>query len=202
MKLNIVTPLSRGQNLGLVYNSILWGKYQKTDVSVIWHVVIDKNCSRIDDNFMELLKSEPWVVIHDYKEEAPAGHGHRNRVLEYLIHQDRLDEWFYSLDDDNALHRDYLSIVPKYKDECEAIVVSQIWGDYRGQRRCTAAPKFCKLNHIDSAQFTFKVGLIGDMKFDQNRYDADGVFIEVLYKKHPNKFKFLDVDLSYYNKLR
>ena len=33
------------------------------------------------------------------------------------------------------------------------------------------------------------------------KYDADGIFIENIYKKNKEKHIYIDEDLSYYNKL-
>ena len=45
-------------------------------------------------------------------------------------------------------------------------------------------------------------GATDGLLFDPHRYDADGVFIESLYNKIPEKFKFINKDLCYYNYLR
>jgi glycosyltransferase involved in cell wall biosynthesis len=57
-----------------------------------------------------------------------------------------------------------------------------------------------KLRHIDSAQYVIKQSLYAQGRYEGG-YCGDGVFIEKLYNKFPDKFYFINAILCYYNHL-
>lgn len=199
MRIAIVTPLSRGENLEKVMLSVLDGRYATGEaVPLMWYIIKDPTCTPVDPAVEAFVRSQQWVQMYTAQDQALAGHAHRNFVLNHL--QITPDFWFYSLDDDNILHPDFIEEIALNSYECDVMVVDQILKD--GTKRLTAAPENTKLNSIDTAQYTFRIRATDGLLFDPHRYDADGVFIESLYNKIPEKFKFINKDLCYYNYLR
>jgi hypothetical protein len=49
--------------------------------------------------------------------------------------------------------------------------------------------------------FLIDYNLIKDIKWVNDRYDADGIFISDIYKSNPDKWIYVNDITSYYNKL-
>jgi len=58
-----------------------------------------------------------------------------------------------------------------------------------------------KVDHIDSSMCCIDRGLIGDSRFPENAYNADGIFLEEVFLKSKDNFVFIDDYLAYYNYL-
>jgi hypothetical protein len=71
-----------------------------------------------------------------------------------------------------------------------------------GVTRLKADPDKVTVGNIDTAQYMFRASIVEGLRFDETRYDADGVFIEELYQRHKDKFLFVNQPLCYYNYLR
>lgn len=195
-KIHIITPLSRGENLELLEDSLLAAFREKQKyIRPHWWIVMDPTCTPIKESLLKRMMQTEGYSFIPAPESAVAGHGHRNGVLRLL---DEDESFFYSLDDDNI-------IVPGFVDElieCEkdGLIVGQMNKD--GSVRLEAAPENVRLNSIDTAQFAFKTKLLKGLRFDATRYDADGVFIYELFNRDQSAFKIVNKPLSYYNYLR
>jgi len=182
--LTVVTPCSRPENLPALEASLTPG--------AAWFDIA-------------------WMVLSDHGQypESVAGHAQRNRALDRIM-----DGWVYFLDDDNLMHpalfeRLYRRItrIPSWylrgygsvgeTGRARGYIFSQELG--AGQR--VAAPENVTVNRIDTAQFLLWRGLIGDLRFAEDRYEADGIFIETLYSQSPQSFEFIEEPLCYYNRL-
>lgn len=198
---NLVTPCTRPENLPKIYNSILAQDYNVFG-NLTWWVVFDDSVS-IHTSFtfkdIPVIKSKMRVIqLNSVIPGSIAGHGQRNYVLQHLPK----DEWFYSIDDDNIIHPQFLSSIDnliKKDPNAKAVVVSQACKN--GQIRLHAAPENTAQFHIDTAQYIFKREIVSQM-FEKTDYNADGIFIERLYKENPKAFRFIDSPLCYYNYLR
>lgn len=101
--LNIITPVSRIDNLPLLHDNI---SYYATNVKNIWWVILDnslkadyKNISLNGNSHLKIkLLISPFA-------KCPGGHAHRNLILDLL--EEKKEEWVYNLDDDNILHPDF-----------------------------------------------------------------------------------------------
>lgn len=191
MILNIVTPTTRTENLAKIADSII---SNKTPIQIRWWIIIDVTVlSR-----MYMSSTDIDIKVIHSPHTALAGHAHRNDVLDQISDP---EEWFYSIDDDNVMHHDFLTtLYDAHMNGKSGLIVAQELRDRT--LRLPVAPELVKLNHIDTAQFAFKVGLLDTHRFFEDRYDADGVFIEELYKQHSDKFQLVNKPLSYYNFLR
>ena len=59
-----------------------------------------------------------------------------------------------------------------------------------------------EVNKIDSAMFLVARSLCKDIRWDNDKYNADGHYIVECVKRNTDKLVFVDNVLSYYNKNR
>ncbi len=201
MKLNIVTPLSRGENLLALYENVR-SNYNK-GVDIKWWVIIDPKAKVDGSDFLGLALDPNVQVIGSY-DSAIAGHGHRNLALNIIQEEDE-DSWFMSLDDDNIIHPDLIRELNSLTLRSDiqnpvGVLFDQCLKD--GSKRLVVEEGNVGLNRTDTAQFVLKVNAIGDLRFDESRYDADGVFIYEFYEDHKDSIYHINKDLCYYNFLR
>jgi hypothetical protein len=209
---NIITPCYRWKELGWIRDSIIQA-IQNADSKaflVVWYIVFDttkitKDIKNIND-FKNILNSNYFTIIYEYVGgEGISGNLQRNHALDKIT-----NGWICWIDDDNIMHSDYFKIiVPVIRNTRDVIddggiqaynIPKEIQGiTYASDIRAGNNISVC---NIDTAQFTLKRELIGDTKWDVNRYDADGVFISEIYNNNKDKFIILDDVLCYYNKLR
>ncbi len=201
MHLNIVTPLARAENFPALYENVSQYLNRKGPVKVFWWVVVDPK-----SNFTPTIFHDNIYYVASVNSEATAGHAHRNQVLDFLQYEGK-DTWFMSLDDDNILHPDlilYLSWLLEWERTSlqgkVGILFDQCWKD--GTKRLIVEKDNIGLNRTDTAQFILKVSAIGEQRFNETRYDADGLFIYEFYEKHKKDILHINKDLCYYNYLR
>ena len=134
-----------------------------------------------------------WMIVFDNREclESKVGNYQRNCALDAVS-----DGWIYFLDDDTVLHPDFFSELAKVKSKAVAFEQDlETW-----VRK--VAPSEMRVCHIDMGQVIIRREIIGDIRFALSVYEADGIFIESVYKNNPNAWSFIDKPLCYYNKLR
>lgn len=200
MKLNIVTPLTRPENLSAIHRSIF--SQCHPDFKINWFIYVD---STVRGNIM--LPQEAKVFFTQVS--GIAGHVHRNTYLVFLDYLRRLkgdneiNGWNMFLDDDNILHPDFFSTLSNMSTiitEYSGLIFDQCFKN--GETRLNADPDNVRVGNVDTAQYIFRGNIVGSLLFDETRYDADGVFIEELYRRHREKFLIVNQPLCYYNYLR
>jgi hypothetical protein len=175
--INIVTPLTRVENLQVIANSI------PKSPQIRWWVIQEK---KLLPTIVD-LPIEVWQKIYHYEiiEGGDWGHTQRNYVLDRVADE----EFFFSLDDDTILHPNFLNTINKYN--C-SITFSQIQPN--GYIR---EGNNIKVGFIDNGQFCLKKSDIGKVRFTKE-YEADGLFIQ----KFKNIVKIVPDVAAYYNYLR
>jgi hypothetical protein len=183
MFINIITPCSRPENLtsiGLSINIPL--------DNFRWIVVFDAEeipkLSISKDNFKN---------TEFYAHKNPngcSGNPQRNFALDLVE-----DGYVYFQDDDTLMHKDFWESVKELN--ADFISFSQAFpnGDLR------IKGNIIEVGNIDSHNFLLKKSIIGDTRWDIDKYVADGIFAETCAKK-TNDLLFLDKVLSFYNVLR
>jgi hypothetical protein len=180
MKLNIITPCSRPENLIKISHSINIPRENYR-----WIVVFDSES--FPDK--ELIPDNCEVYLHK-NPKSIAGHSQRNFALD-LIKEGHI----YSNDDDTIIHP---NLWENIKDlDHDFISFSQL--EKHGGLRLKG--NIVKLNFIDSHNFIVNIDTIGNTRFYIDRYNADGYFAEECYEKAETKI-FIDQPLSIYNYLR
>lgn len=199
MKINIITPCSRPQNLQKIAESINIprGNYR-------WIVVFDSDKVDHPNSFDQKILPDQVDYKVDYylakKSNSVAGNHQRNIGLDILLKEFSLqnldDEFIYFNDDDTTIHPNLWNSVKNLSDY-DFIHFAQVWknGELRipGDLVCVCG--------IDSHNYLFKASLVGDTRFILDKYEADGIFATEIYQKAQNKI-YLPVVLSVYNSLR
>lgn len=199
--LYIVTPCSRPKNLFCIGASIS----RNIKFPVKWIIVLDQKICNDDASklFVEYNKERLKKLNIDTsffvnKDSGVVGHGHRNYALDFL--QNR-SGWVYFNDDDNIISEDFKDI-NFYDRNCSCIVLSQKNSDgnlrFNGGIALTAEPKNMQTYHIDTAQLIYNISNVRHQRFEQNFYEADGMFAEKFYQKNKNVL-FLKDKYCYYN---
>jgi len=177
--INIVTPCSRPENLMAMSESINipLGRYR-------WIVVIDAT-----DMPSVMLPKNAEVYLAKV-DGSTSGNGQRNKAL------DMIDAGYVLfLDDDTILHKDLWDAV-RYATE-DVVCWQQSWKD--GSHRLDAGD--FRVGHIDSGSFMANRSVIGDIRWDLDRYDADGYFAEKVFAEK-RTIRKINQYLSHYNDLR
>jgi len=207
-RLNIVIPLSRISNLRPVLISIYEDKCFNPDL-IRPIVVLDGNYVAPFVSPLIPYSEEPIYLY--FKGENIAGHASRNCAIRSIFktnerhpQQPRV-EYFYSLDDDNILHPDFLSRFADWTEDNlkQMYIFSQLNKD--GTLRLLADINSVKVGHIDTAMFVFDIkhAVDNNIYFDETDYCADGKFAET----YRNSLKLDQIGvtqerLCYYNYLR
>lgn len=185
--IHVVTPVTRPRNLPAIYTAILACGHP-----FHWHVVFDFG-EQADEGTVPYPYTD--YVWHPSNGRGAWGNLQRNRGLD-----DITAGYVYFCDDDNIPHRDLFDRAMAMQENTDRIViVNQVHKD--GSLRLRANGEI-NLGDIDTAQAFIPRALIGDLRWEAMPNPADYGFLRALWKKYPEKFLFLDENLSYYNHLR
>jgi hypothetical protein len=195
-----------GKNIGIFINDF---KFEKNNVKL---TIITPSCR--PDNLKYLMDSidfnyiDEWIIIYDadkvvnlkkqfnnpkinecfYRFGGPcvAGHPLRNYGLSQIKNQ---DTFVYFLDDDNIIHSDLYKLLNVAKKNF-FYTFNQING-YIGNN--------INIGRIDTAMFLIHYNLIKDIKWKDNIYHADGIFIMDIFNLNPDKWIYANNINCYYN---
>lgn len=189
--INIITPCYRTQNLSKIFDSITGSPIFK-QMNIKWYIIFDgRKVTRIPN----WLNNHRFIITDICNKDGISGNQLRNRALDMINDN---EGWVYFLDDDNLLHPDYLlkiNHIINNDSKIEGILTSQqLPGSIRLANKVD-------VGFIDTAQFTLKRKLIGNLRWKEYVYDADGIFIKELYDKNKKSFIVVDDTLCYYNKI-
>jgi hypothetical protein len=180
MKLHLITPCTRPENLYKISNSI------PLDEDIHWWIIFDS-----DKPLNFELYYPPETHIYYLKSDPAFGGPQRNLAL------DKIQDGFCNfLDDDTILHN---GLIKAYESmsENQILIGQQILRDDT-LRLNAEVPQSGK---IDSGNVIFDRTLVGDLRYE-NLYESDGIFFNNLAKKHPDKIFFANYTISIYNALR
>lgn len=180
MYLNIITPCSRPENLHKIAESINIPRENYR-----WIVVCDlkelPNADLIPKNCEIYTHKDPCSCV---------GHSQRNFALE-MIKQGHI----YMQDDDTLMHPELWENI---KDLTQDFIhFNQSFPN--GNLRLNTAK--VGVGYIDSHNFIVSRELVGDMRWEIDKYEADGMFAELCMQKNPTYISINKV-LSIYNSLR
>lgn len=184
--LNIITPVSRTENLWTIYKNLI---NNSEGLLIIWWLVFDKSVeSSIGDwdlifkkhNHANVLVS---VLLSD-KEKVIAGHYHRNIILNSLEKSEDYEiiknDWCYNLDDDNILHPLLTSLIANHEAiRSDVILFSQAL--HNNALRLKADKNNVEVCHVDTAMILFRISAIQGSRFIEDDYCADGHFIKAIW---------------------
>lgn len=197
---HVITRCTRPQNLLQILHSL---RHKTNNIyNVQWYVLFDTNfIIDIDTNLLKELY-ESNTSIHYIKSNGEDYLYPQISRLVSLIEEG----WILILDDDNLCYPDYFDILSKEilnnNDKLAFVYEQEVNGkDFTGLDIRKVGKHHMKLQHIDSAQYILHTTLHKKLSYESG-YDADGRFIEKLYKENSKYFYFINKILCYYNKLR
>ena len=203
-EIHIITRCSRPENLSKIEKSIF-----NTDLfKITWHICIDlSKATNRHEEFLSALEDlnhkDPDMIVSSYKcLDGEFGHMMINKTL------DKIESGFiYVLDDDNIIHPDFYDGISeqilKHQEKSVFVFNQKIGGiDFTNLDIRKALPENIRVGGVDMAQFIIDRGIIGDNRFENPGYIADGTFISKLYGLYPDGFMFIDKILCYYNYLQ
>jgi len=198
-KINIINRCTRANYLDKVEESI----FTTNKFIIKWWVIFDTRIIReVNTNFLSNLYSKGGEAFYIKGDDGDFGHTLISSIIDKIN-----DGFIYILDDDNILHEDFYDKIDlniKENPNKLGFIFSQKVNnrDFTGLDIRIANPENTKVQHIDMAQFLLERSLIGDDRFIQNDYKADGHFIENIFNKNKEKIQFIPDVLCYYNALR
>jgi hypothetical protein len=179
MYLTIITPVTRYGNLHEIRRSIIIPKENFRWICVFDSTYIPKNIPK---------DCEAYIHVDP---KSGMGNAQRNYAINLVK-----DGHLYFNDDDTEVHPDLWKKV-KDLDSHDFIHFSQINKDgslrLKGDRVAN--------NPVDSHNFIVSRECVGNIRWELDRYDADGIFAETCYKKSKSPL-FIPRVLSIYNSLR
>jgi glycosyltransferase involved in cell wall biosynthesis len=178
--ISIITPCCRPENLSLLSLSIDFSQVDR------WYVIYDTREGR---KYTKQFDQNPKIIELECS-EGISGNPQRNLALKLVR-----DGFVYFLDDDNMIHPEFWNIV-KTLDPERFYTFDQLRKDHLGPVLKGNNPVSCG---IDTAMYIIPRKIIGDIKWQNERYDADGVFIETIHKRFKEKHVYLEKVAAYYN---
>jgi len=187
MELNIITPVSRPENIGIISENLLT---VCKEIKPIWYCCFDKGVP---------LPKKPENITFGFwgnaRKKSFFGNSSKNQMLEMFE-----SGWVYFLDDDNLLHPDFekcfLEAVEQYPSY-HWFIFDQIRKDGSLYLEATSRPS---INHVDTGQCVVRREAIGILRFKENEYAADGIlYTKLLAKEIPIAIR---KTATYYNALR
>jgi hypothetical protein len=184
-KITIITPCSRIQNLPALYESIEFDKIHK------WIIVYDTTVNTCHHSF---IHSEQITEV-DCKSSlnGVVGNTQRNYGLSFVEE----DNYIYFLDDDNIIHPNFWKIIEELKTD-----TIHTFNQYRDKHGNILLGNRIEMNYIDTAMYIIHKNMIGDIKWQEDLYQADGKFISDVYSTGKYKHKYFNKYYCYYNYLK
>ena len=184
-KITIITPCSRIQNLPMLYESIKFDKIHK------WIIVYDTTVNSYCHSF---IHSEQIIEV-ECKSSLNGVVGNTQRNYGLSLVDD--DNYIYFLDDDNIIHPNFWKIA----EELEKDTI-HTFNQYRDEHGHVLLGNRIEMNYIDTAMYIIHKNMIGDIKWQEDLYQADGKFISDVYLTGRYKHKYFQKYYCYYNYLK
>jgi glycosyltransferase involved in cell wall biosynthesis len=185
LKLNIITPCSRPDNLPRLKDSIQFDKIH------MWYIVYDTSRDR---KYTKQFLGHPKITELECSDIGIAGHPMRNFAIKQIN-----DGLIYNLDDDNIMHPGFWTLLPMM-DTGNFYTFDQVNHSSFGTDGILKGNTL-KVQKIDTAQFVVPKALVETIEFQKDNYKADGEYIIEVNKKNPGRHIYFPVLASYYNYL-
>jgi hypothetical protein len=186
--MTIITPCSRPENLQKLKESINFDKIHK------WIICYDTSNGR---KYPSIFSHKKILEIeaNGESQKSIVGHFQYNAALDLVE-----DDYVYRLDDDNIMHPDFWKKEFTLTDDIASLVYT--FPSCRRTGELYVDAKIPKVGFIDSACFCTHTRLIQKDRWQVDKYEADGLFIETMVNKTQGKFNYTSNYLAYYNYLR
>jgi hypothetical protein len=182
IELSIITPCSRPQNLEILKKSIDFNKIK------YWYIVYDTSKGR---SFVKRYNHDKIIELQ--VNHKCCGAPQRNLGIDAIK-----SGFVYMLDDDNIIHENFWKLIETFEnDKVYTFDQERCLKDNKTSILPGGNYKKCR---IDTAQFVVPRDLIGDQRWNISGC-ADGIFIEELHRRHPDKFVYIKEIGCWWNKL-
>jgi len=179
--LTIITPCCRQKGIPALYNSIRFDKIHK------WIILYDTSKNRKYD---KMYHDNPKILEVEVN-EGISGNPQRNYGITLVD-----DGFIYFLDDDNIMHPHFWAIVD-ILDNNKFYTFDQL----RTKKIDILHGNNINVAHIDTAMFLVHRKQIGNIRWIENLYEADGHFITELNNNNRGSHVYINAICCYYNYL-
>jgi SAM-dependent methyltransferase len=184
-KMTIITPSYRIDNLIKIKNSLNFDYVNE------WIIVYDG--SKINEN-PNIFENDNTGKIKEYVYKGPgiSGNPQRNFALTKISNP---DTFLYYLDDDNTIHSDLyklMNVIEKNK----MYTFDQL---NRLKENDRLKGNDIVVGNIDTAMVLIHYDLCKNIKWIDDKYDADGYYILECYNNSGFNYIYVNNDLCYYN---
>ena len=179
MKINIITPCNRPENLITISKSINIPKENYR-----WIVVFDLD--ELPNS--ELIPSNCEFYLHK-NVNSISGNSQRNFALDLII-----EDYVYFNDDDTIIHSNFWDNVKNLTEDFIYFMQDRKDGTIRVYSNTV------QVGSIDSHNFLLKNDIIGSTRWILNKYEADGIFANECFNNSKTNRRINKV-LSTYNYL-
>lgn len=196
MRINFVTVCSRPQNLNYIESSIYLSS-APSDWDIRWYIVLDGSKVREEDLGISIRDRGPKRPIFSVPSVDRGAGGARNRAFREID-----DGYIAVLDDDSIVHPHFYPLMNSIKPaltQDSVIVGHQVFRT--GVIRLVGTPENMRRCAVDSASIVWHRNLAVDLPWQVGNYECDGVFVEQLKAKYPDRFIYTNAVISYYNYL-
>jgi hypothetical protein len=187
-KLTIITPVTRPDNLYLIYPTLPWHWFDLT-----WICVMDDHCSR---SRYDKIFGHGIIWEHCHDPLSVYGNAQRNMALDKVF-----DGLIYFLDDDTIMHPLFGPIVNGVFEE-QKPGAGLLCAQLRNRGRMVASVDPIEVGQINTGQMVIRRDWIAALRWKTDEYRADGYFITTLYKANPKAWIKTDTVLALDNWLR
>lgn len=179
--LTIITPCVNQENLDIIKKSMDFTK------NILWIIVYDTTSKTFEHKY----KGEQKIVEYEcIGFKGGKGNPQRNFGLNKVT-----KGFVYFLDDDNIMHPKFWNIFP-------AFVNTYIY-TFDQKNTANDGIRFKGYNtvvgRIDTAQYVVPFEMIKDLRWEEEKHEADALFIIELQKRYPNNIKYIEGIYCYYN---
>jgi glycosyltransferase involved in cell wall biosynthesis len=188
IRVTIITPSIRLHHLQKLKESIRFEYIHE------WIIVYDG--SKIENN-PQLFKDENKITEYLYKGTGINGNAQRNYALDHVKHT---DTYLYYLDDDNIIHPDLYLLLDELQEQKFYTFNQSRPKDVFPFKELLTGDNV-SVKNIDTAMVLIDFRLCRDIRWEKDRYDADGVYIAECFRSNKDNWIYIDKTLAYYNKI-
>jgi SAM-dependent methyltransferase len=178
-KMTIITPSFRIDNLIKIKNSINFDYVNE------WIIVYDGSKINENPNIFENDNSGK-IKEYVYRGDGISGNPQRNFALTKISNP---DTFLYYLDDDNTIHPDLYKLM-------NVIAKNKM---YTFNQLNRLKGNVIRLSNVDTAMFLIHYDLCKNIKWINDKYDADGYYIMECCNNSRFNYIYVNNDLCYYN---
>lgn len=198
--LHIITRCVHPKDLLKIKESIFTDNYARD--MPMWHILFDTD--KLKDIDVQILKElKHFRIALHFLENGSSYEAINHRILDGGMFYDD-DAYVYLLNGDSTLHPDFYKELDKVIQSKETYYDAIVFGQSFGQNQEGIRKpyrQFIRPGFIDGSQYVFRSNLFPTLKFE-NRFDADGRFINQIVSDQSLTWTYIDKILHQYANLK